>query len=254
MLDLLKPLFRDTWAPLGEGLRCGDVSEPGAIRLSELTGSQEVLESLLIQCAAQLGTTDLRPVASAWMLRYTALLLPPVAAASTLLQYVLPLDDPGVALTLDNGNAECVLIPHSGFPAPGSGTATRYASLLEGHLAPLVNRLSETSKLPTKILWGNIARRLDALFDQAKTLAPSDDAMTCIAHDRDHLLQQSTWRDGRRNPLFGQRKAAVHERTGEPVTVRLHRQCCLNYLLPEKGHCGLCPLATDIRLLEQEES
>ena len=29
--------------------------------------------------------------------------------------------------------------------------------------------------------------------------------------------------------------------------VKLHRECCLNYLLPHEHHCNACPLAPEHR-------
>jgi ferric iron reductase protein FhuF len=254
MIELLKPIFHGPLAPYGEGLICSATHPPSTVRLAELLGAPGTVDTMLSRQALHLGTADLRPVASAWMLKYTALLLPPVAAAATLLKHVFPVDAREVAIELDReGSPQGIFIPHPGRSATGQDTASRYAPLFDAHLAPLVTRLSEVSNLPAKILWGNVARRLDAILDQATTMTLAADLMAEIETDRDYLLQQRTWPRGQGNPLFGRQQTVLKKRPdGRQTPILLHRQCCLHYLLPGENYCEACPLSLRFRVPESE--
>lgn len=254
MIELLKPIFHGPLAPYGEGLICSATYPPGTIHLAELLGAPDTINTILSRQALHLGASDLRPVASAWMLKYTALLLPPVAAAATLLKHVFPVDAREMAIDLDfTGSPQRIFIPHPGHGAAGQDSASRYAPLIDAHLAPLVTRLSDVSNLPAKILWGNVARRLDAILDQATTMTLAADLTAEIGTDRDYLLQQRTWSHGQRNPLFGRQQTVLEKHPdGRKTPILLHRQCCLHYLLPGEDHCGACPLSPRFRVPESE--
>lgn len=250
MIELLKPIFRGgPWASYAEGLMCAEIAAPDEILLAELLDSSNAVTELLARQARLFGTNDLRPIASAWMLKYTALLLPPVAAAATVLQHAFPVKQDEVRLKLDkHGTPLAVLILHLGRRAVGEDTPSRYTTLLDEHLAPLINSLSIASRLPTKILWGSVSRRLDALLEQAKAVAPTLDSATRITADREYLLQQAVWPDGRRNPLFGPRKSVLQKSPEGQKHILLHRQCCLYYRLPGEDYCRACPLSPEFRV------
>jgi ferric iron reductase protein FhuF len=254
MIELLKPIFKGPLAAYGEGLICSDAHPASAIRLVDLLGAPDALNALLCRQALLLETADLRPVASSWMLKYANLLLPPIVVAATLLKHAFPIDAIEVSIDLDGEeNPRKVFISHLGSSAIEQDTASRYAPLIDAHLTPLVMRLSEVSNLPAKILWGNVARRLDTILNQAAAMAPTASLVTDINTDRDYLLQQKIWPDGRRNPLFSRQQTALVTRPdGQQIPTMLHRQCCLLYLLPREGYCVACPLSPRYRLAEPE--
>ncbi|MFC6978509.1 IucA/IucC family C-terminal-domain containing protein [Microbulbifer taiwanensis] len=137
MIEILKPIFRGPLATYGQGLACSEAQPPGTIRLQELLGTTDALETLLYRQADFLGTGDLRPVASAWMLQYTALLVPPVAVAATVLGHVFPVGYRDAAVDIDGrGLPRRIIVPHSGRSAVGQNTACRYATLFAAHLTP----------------------------------------------------------------------------------------------------------------------
>ena len=197
---------------------------------------------------------DLRPVASAWSLDYLNVLLPPVVAAASVLQHVFPMAAGQVWVRLDgNGLPTSFHIRAIGHPRQGASPAQRYASLLRQHLQPLFAVLCSLTRLAPKILWGNAARRLEPILDQALALTGGAGP---VAQDRTHLLFSADWPalhggEPEPNPLFGpRREVPQHECNGGngcATTIRLHRQCCLYYLLPEEGYCGACPLAPQYR-------
>lgn len=252
MIELLKPLFRGELAALGETLVCGDPAAPGLQPLAALLASPAALDALLARHAAFRRCDDLRPVASAWMLDYAGVLLPAVVAGASVLQHLFPVAAGSVALQLDgHARVRAVVIPTLGHAAPGQDSASRYGPLLDGHLAPLIARLSERARLPEKLLWGSVSRWLEPILEQAAAAASGLPPLAAlVAADHAYLLEQEKWPDGRCNPLFGRRKHAAPQ-GGQPgghdKPMLLHRQCCLYYRLPGESHCGACPLSPALR-------
>lgn len=252
MIPLLEPLFQGELAPLGEKLQHANTVPPDAVRVADLLRSDELLAEVLQRHARFRKSTgrDLRPVASSWCLGYVAALLPPVAAAASVLQHVFPMAAEQVWVRLDgDGFPASFHIREIGEAMHGTSTAQRYGPLLGRHLRPLFAALSELTRLAPKILWGNAARQLDPILAQALALTGGS---APIAEDQAHLLHSPEWPSGHGcapepNPLFG-RQRKVHRVDGDGrVAMRLHRQCCLHYLLPEEGYCGACPLAPQHR-------
>ncbi|HVL00928.1 MAG TPA: siderophore-iron reductase FhuF, partial [Dongiaceae bacterium] len=182
-----------------------------------------------------------RAVASTWSLQYLWALLPPLAAAASVLQHVFPAAAADMALTVDTeGLPLRFYISHEGESAQDADTLTRYDALLFQHLEPLFACISEQANLPRKILWGNAARYLEIVLEQA-LVATGGSAV--VADDKDTLLQQPHWSAGRRNPFHAHQCEVLLHNEGRCETIRLHRQCCLTHLLPAERHCTACPLA-----------
>ncbi|WP_431111413.1 siderophore-iron reductase FhuF [Variovorax paradoxus] len=239
MIPLLEPLFPGELAVHGEKLQCADAVPPGALRIADLAQSPALLADVLQRNARYRGVTgaDLRAVASAWSLEYIAMLLPPVMAAASMLQHVFPVAAEHTWVRLDtHGGPISFHVRHMGKTHRGAGTAERYAPLLWLHLAPLFEALAATTRLAPKILWSNTVRLMEPVFDVA--LAATGGAPS-ILRDRQQLLHSATWPNERRpNPLHGRERN---------YPVELHRECCLNYLLPNEHHCNACPLAPEHR-------
>ncbi|MDQ0024409.1 ferric iron reductase protein FhuF [Variovorax paradoxus] len=239
MIPLLEPLFQGELAAHGEKLQCADMVPADAVRVAELARSPALLADVLQRNARYRGVSgaDWRPVASAWSLEYIAMLLPPVMAAASMLRHVFPIAAEHTWVRLDaHGGPVGFHIRHPGQSQHGADAAERYELLLWQHLAPLFTALCGLTRLAPKILWSNTVRLMEPVFDVA--LAATDRAPS-IAHDRQLLLHTATWpRDLRANPLHGRLRNAP---------VKLHRECCLNYLLPHEHHCNACPLAPEHR-------
>lgn len=247
MIPLLAPLFQGEWAAHGETLDCAIQWPAGAIPVSRLASDGPLLNDAIRRYATHLGVAgnDLRAAASAWSLDYLWALLPATAAAASVLQHSFPMRADDVALSLNAVGAPARFhIRHEGHAMPGAPTAARYGPLLEAHLDPLFKAIGRQTRLAQKILWGNAARYLEAILDQA--LALTGDAKH-IAADREMLLQRPTHPDGRTNPLYGRQRTSMRIEDGAAATVTLHRQCCLFYRLPGQGYCGACPLAPEHR-------
>lgn len=243
MISLLTGLFPGAWAPYAETLVCAASWPAEAIPLLDLVQHDTLLGQLIGDYAAHLGVTgsDRRAPASAWSQAYLWALLPPVTAAASVLQHRFPMRSSEVAVTFNTlGRPLQFHILQEGAPALGRSVSARYGPLLEEHLAPLFLAISRQTRLPLKILWGNAARYLDDIFEQALTLtghAPH------VAGDRQQLLRTATGPDGRPNPLYGRRRVVTCRDAGIETSLALYAQCCLYYRLSGKDYCRACPLA-----------
>lgn len=232
MIPLLVPLFRGALAPLGERLQCAPAIPPDAVCVEDLLRPGGPMIEVLRRHARYRNSNgqDLRPVASAWSLDYLNVLLPPVVAAASVLRHVFPMAAEQVWVRLDgNGVPTSFHIRAIGHARPGTGPAPRYACLLQQHLQPLFAVLCSLTRLAPKILWGNAARRLEPIFDQALALAGDTGP---VAQDRNHLLFSANWPalhggEPEPNPLFGRRRDVLQHDcssgTGCATPIRLHR-------------------------------
>lgn len=240
MMPLLAPIFQGEWAAHGEALHCAEQHPDDTVLLADLLHRPDLLADVLGRQARLLRVTgqDWRAVASAWSLSYLWALLPPVVAAASLLRHRFDIGIDQVAVRFDtHGSATSFHIRHEGHPLPGSDTETRYASLLRDHLDPLFAAVHRHTRLAPKILWGNAARYLELILDQALEMAGPQPE---LVEDRATLLDREFWAGGRANPMHAGRRRLIIQREDGPVA--LHRQCCLFYLLPGEGYCGACPL------------
>ncbi|WP_083861826.1 siderophore-iron reductase FhuF [Halomonas sp. KM-1] len=249
MIELLTPVFQGEWAHHGEALICSKTAGSHAYRLADLLDRPREIDDILTRRARFVGCDDLRPVAAVWLLKYVTLLVPPVAVAASVLEHGFPVDPKDISVMLDDdAKPVAFVIPHLGESIAGLDTQRRYAPLLQEHLEPLIGYLSTRARVPAKILWGNTSRRLETILTLAQQLPghPADTAQRA-ARDKEYLLERRTWPDGQRNPMFGHKRQATRITENGEVPVRLHRQCCLDYLLPGGSYCGLCPLSPEFR-------
>jgi ferric iron reductase protein FhuF len=256
LIPLLKPIFQGALAPLGERLQCAQTHPGDAVRIEDLLQADALLALLQRQAGFRRSTdSDLRAVASAWTLEYLGVLLPPVVAAASVLQHVFPMAASQVWVQLDGRGSPLVFhIRNVGESRAGASTAQRYEGLLWLHLQPLFTALGDLTRVAPKILWGNAARSLEPILDQA--LALTGGAST-IFRDMEQLLRSPDWpSDGhgpaRANPLQGQQRVIHRVQDGRHIPLKLHRQCCLYHLLPDEPYCGACPLAPRHRQREDE--
>lgn len=245
MIPLLAPLFPGELAVHGEKLQYTDTLPAGAVRVADLVRSPALLADVLRRNARYRGAdgtdgADLRAVASAWSLEYIAMLLPPVMAAASMLQHVFPIAAEHTWVRLDaHGGPLGFHIRHMGRSRHGADTAERYGPLLWQHLAPLFEALCSLTRLAPKILWSNTVRLMEPVFDLAEHALAATGGAPSISLDRQQLLHSAAWSNELgANPLYGRQR--IHP-------VKLHRECCLNYLLPYEHHCNACPLAPEHR-------
>jgi ferric iron reductase protein FhuF len=239
VIPLLAPIFQGPWAAYGETLQCSSQRPADSVVLADLLRQPGLLTEVLRRFARHLASADpdLRAVASAWSLEYLSALLPPVVAAASLLQHRFDVGLEHIAVRFDEqGEATGFHLTDEGRALPGGSTHARFESLLHGHLEPLFAALHQHTRLAPKILWGNTARHLDAIFDQAlEVIGP----LAALVEDRAALLERPTWPGARDNPMHVRQRRVAHHASG---AITLYRQCCLLYRLPGEGYCGPCPL------------
>ncbi|MFC3284761.1 siderophore-iron reductase FhuF [Litchfieldella rifensis] len=195
------------------------------------------LEELLDRFAVQYRQGDRRAVASLWSKWHFSALLTPALAANLLLERDLPLALERVQVILTaEGRTERLCLEHEGTPLPALGAFTRFATLLDRHLAPLIEVLSALSGASPRVFWsnaGNVFEHFVSVVDQHPMASPG------TAEEARLLLESRHYPDGRRNPLF--RPVRYIESPHNEVQ-RVRKLCCLRYLLPELTYCGNCPL------------
>lgn len=240
MIPVLAPLFPGEWAAHGDGVALAGDNACGQPTVAQLLDDAEALPRILARQARHFSATALAPVASVWTLTYFWRLLPPVTAAASVLQRVLPTAARQVTLQFDgNGAVLRVLIPNDGQTQPGADTYSRYAPLLHEHLEPLASRLAQCARLAPKITWGNVARYLDLTLTQLALAMPGN---VQLAQDRAFLLDSQLWR-GQPNPMYRAPREVLRDTPQGPRAHALLRRCCLYYMLPGHGYCDLCPLS-----------
>lgn len=195
------------------------------------------LEALLIRFGAQYRHGDRRAVASLWSKWHFSALLAPALAANLLLERDLPLALERVQVILTpEGRTERLCLEHEGTPLPALGAFTRFTTLLDRHLAPMIEVLATLSGASTRVFWsnaGNVFEHFVSVVDQHPMASPD------TAEEARLLLESRQYPDGRRNPLF--RPVRYIESPYSEVQ-RVRKLCCLRYLLPELNYCGNCPL------------
>lgn len=199
MLDLLRPYFPGDWAQYGESLQLMN-SRPPRLSVAQWLSDPTQLETALTRHAESLnGAHERKAVASDWILRYLTALLPPIVALSSPLKYRLPVSSHEMVLTLnDSGMPMSFAIPHLGAAMPEADAATRYESLVWQHLDPFITHLVRQTRLPTKILWGNVRRSLLGILEQALPVVSANTALsTSLIEDRRALMESPLWTDGR---------------------------------------------------------
>jgi ferric iron reductase protein FhuF len=202
----------------------------GFARQDELPQSDQVSAGQLIDAVgARLGRPERRVAASLVVLGYAARLVGPTLAV--LLRDGLLLDarpdrvrydytDLGFRLALPD--------PRGWRGEPDALRAAWCATVLDGHLALLVDAVRTEVPVAAGLLWGNVASGLTgALRALAGSVAVPLD--TCLATGL-ALLDHG--------PLRGSGSLAVH--SGRLAFRR--RSCCLYYRLPGGGTCADCCL------------
>jgi ferric iron reductase protein FhuF len=241
VIPLLAPLFPEPWSVYAEGLACAPRLPAGSLLVHDLAHDAALLNDILRRHARHLGVHDgdLRAATSAWSLQYLSALLPPVAAAASVLRHAFPVTAGELALTLhDTGAPERFHMVSAGLSMSDSTTTTHYGPLVWDHLDPLFATLAGVTRLPRKVLWSNAARCLETIFEQLLAIAPG---APNVAADRDLLLRHPQGLGRRINPLYAPERRRLCLEQSEWVLRQVHRHCCLTHRLPGRRACSACP-------------
>lgn len=208
----------------GNCIPCRDLLDP------------HVLNPIIARYADVFDGADRRAAASLWTLYYfSGLVIAPVVAWRAY-GLVLPLSLDAMRLCLDPQTSA-----PSAFVLADAGHAPADASLSDAmdaaiflHAMPLVETMAASVGLSKKVLWTNLVVYLDWIIRESAIQLGGEASEGDLA-----LLEAPHWPDGRANPLAG----LTRREFGVEGSFTRRRVCCLRYILPGVGGCGLvCPL------------
>jgi ferric iron reductase protein FhuF len=236
VIPALAPLFIADFAHYRDVLVLEDDPRPGVPLHTLLT--PDAFNSLLARFGAQYPGSDRRGLASIWSKYYFIKLIPPVVAASLILDYRVPLRLEQLEVMLDaQGMPLGFRLPDRGqrwTPAP-TDAFQRFEGLIEDHLRPFIVTVATLTRLSPKVLWSNAGNYFEWLLGVLATAMPHADPGHGYA-----VLSAQTLPDGRRNPLY----QPVHylKVAGQSELKRQRRVCCVRYRVSGLAYCENCPL------------
>ncbi|MEN4749851.1 siderophore-iron reductase FhuF [Pseudomonas sp. Ps21-P2] len=237
MIPALAPLFIADFEHYRDALVLPDAPRVGVPMRTFLTG--DYLNDVLTRFGSAYPDSDPRGLASIWSKYYFIKLIPPVVAASLILDQQLPLHLDQVQLILnDDGLPAAFKLPHSGqrwTPTPADAFE-RFDDLLEQHLRPFIDALARHFRLSPKVLWSNAGNYFEWLLGVLENAMPHVD----LTHGH-QLLNVQLLPDERRNPLYQPVRYIKVE--GQDELKRQRRVCCIRYRVNGLDYCGNCPLS-----------
>ena len=237
MIPALAPLFIADFEHYRDVLVLPDDPRVGVPLRTFLTG--EYLNDVLTRFGTAYPGSDPRGLASIWSKYYFIKLIPPVVAASLILDQRLPLSLDQVQLILnDDGLPAAFKLPHSGQRwTPTSADAfERFDELLEQHLRPFIDALARHVRLSPKVLWSNAGNYFEWLLGVLANAMPHGD----LTHGH-QLLNAQLLPNERRNPLYQPVRYIKVE--GQDELKRQRRVCCIRYRVNGLDYCANCPLS-----------
>lgn len=237
MIPALAPLFIGDFEHYRDVLVLPDDPREGVPIRTFLTG--HYLNDVLTRFGAAYPDSDPRGLASIWSKYYFIKLIPPVVAASLILDHRLPLQLDRLQLILDEGGLPAAFkLPHSGqrwAPAPVD-PFERFDGLLNHHLSPFIEALARHARLSPKVLWSNAGNYFEWLLGVLANAMPHAD----LSHGR-QLLNARHVPDGRRNPLY--QPVLYLKVDGQSELKRQRQVCCIRYRVDGLDYCSNCPLS-----------
>ncbi|WP_299231601.1 siderophore-iron reductase FhuF [uncultured Halomonas sp.] len=196
------------------------------------------LDALFTRFGARYGHGDRRAVASLWSKWHFSALAAHGLAANLLLERDLPLGLDELYLRQSpEGQTTGLVLRHAGKPLAELDPHSRFATLLDNHLTPLIEALATVTGASPKVFWSNAGNYVEYFTSVIHThpMAAADQGEPARA-----LLECRTLPDGRRNPLYRPVHYVTPTEPERPARVR--RLCCIRYLIDELGYCANCPL------------
>ena len=237
MIPALAPLFIADFQHYRDVLVLPDDPRAGVPLRTILTG--DGLSDVLTRFGSAYPPSDPRGLASIWSKYYFIKLIPPVVAASLILDHRLPLHLDHLQLILDdNGLPAAFTLPDPGqrwTPTPADAFE-RFDELLEHQLRPFIQALAGQVRLSPKVLWSNAGNYFEWLLGVLAIAMPHAD----LTHGH-QLLNARHLPDGRRNPLF--QPVRYINVDGQDKPKRQRRMCCIRYRVTGLDYCSNCPLS-----------
>jgi siderophore-iron reductase FhuF len=122
--------------------------------------------------------------------------------------------------------------------------------LFEGHLAPLFEQFQAVTKVPLKILWGNLGAGIFAFY---ATLGECAGERVALIDDSAAMLDSpyNEWVAPGKNPLYQPVRLRQFNEAGLTEPIRLRTTCCLWYKVPQAQKCAACPLLKPVEIAER---
>ena len=237
MIPALAPLFAGDFQHYRDVLVLPDDLRVGVPLRTFPTG--DYLNDVLMRFGSAYPDSDPRAVASIWSKYYFIKLIPPVVAASLILDHRLPLHLDHLQLILDEGGLPAAFkLPDPGQRwTPGPADAfERFEDLMEHHLRPFIDTFARHSRLSPKVLWSNAGNYFEWLLGVLANAMPHAD----VSHGF-QLLNARHLRDGRRNPLY--QPVCYLKVAGQNEPKRQRRVCCIRYRVNGLELCDNCPVS-----------
>ena len=108
--------------------------------------------------------------------------------------------------------------------------------LFAEHLTPMISMLQQITKLSSKILWENVAVRINSFYRKLLN-EELNQAQIEHMHEDFNFLKET---DGE---LFGLEKNPLAPFLHLDTKTCTRRTCCMYYLMDKNEYCGVCPLS-----------
>lgn len=237
MIPALAPLFIADFEHYRDVLVLPDDPRASVPLRTILTG--DGLSDVLTRFGSVYPPSDPRGLASLWSKHYFIKLIPPVVAASLILNHRLPLHLDHLQLILDdNGLPAAFKLPDPGqrwTPTPADAFE-RFDELLEHQLRPFIDAIARHVHLSPKVLWSNAGNYFEWLLGVLANAMPHAD----VRHGH-QMLNARHLSDGRRNPLY--QPVRYINLDGQDKPKRERRVCCIRYRVDGLDYCTNCPLS-----------
>ncbi|UZJ62313.1 siderophore-iron reductase FhuF [Pseudomonas sp. KU26590] len=237
MIPALAPLFIADFEHYRDALVLPDDPRVGVPLRTFLTG--DYLNDVLTRFGSAYPDSDPRGLASIWSKYYFIKLIPPVVAASLILDQRLPLRLGDLELILnDDGLPAAFKLRDAGqrwTPTPADAFE-RFDELLEQLLRPFIDTFAGHVRLSPKVLWSNAGNYFEWLLGVLEKAMPHAD----VSHGH-QLLNAQYLPDGRRNPLY--QPVRYLRLKGQESLKRQRRVCCIRYRVNGLEYCANCPLS-----------
>jgi ferric iron reductase protein FhuF len=230
--------FTGTLAPFAGTLR---LDENGPRLAAGGLCNADRLHELIDRFDASNPGGERRAVVSMWSQWHFAAVIVPSVVGTLLGRVDIPIRLGEAALALHENGCTAGLALSPATPLPASPHRTRFAALLDEHLAPLIDSLAKPFGVSPKLLWNNAAGSLAWTVQQCAAQAGVDEDGLAEARA---ILTSPLLAGEHRNALHGMLKPSPLT----PLDQCRRRICCLRYLLPGVADCGsYCPLTDEAR-------
>ncbi len=156
------------------------------------------LDAALARVGPHFGGTDVRALASLFIIHYVHILMPVTVVAGLLMGRSLPVAYDRVSVVLDEeGLPDHFVLPDEGHTDASPDPFVRFGPLVFDHLEPVFAAVAARSGLSPRVLWTNAANLFEAILRETEGWGLNPEAVAAA----EALVASPRWPDGRRNPF-----------------------------------------------------